>query len=230
MISQWDEPVSEISDEARDSFIFWLSQLKLNQPRFLSKTGYHDEASADIIFTDACESGWGALHFRPDGSVRVIAHDWSSDEKAAWDLSSSVTSEPLAIRNALCMLITPSLATRAIVYTDHEPIIFAVEADCARAYAYWVLQRFLRSFPVPCSIRHIPGIDNPADAFSRGEDLTQVPDVWYALLGDALHFHQATQHQLETQGDGEYGVSQPEWLHTARNPYRSLFVSPSAIY
>ena len=110
-----------------------------------------------------------------------------------------------------------------IVYTDHLPIVYAVDSDCARAFAYWELQRTLRSFPVPCTIRHVPGTINPADPFSRGEIVNQNTDAWALLLGDALAHHRIAEHDIGLKEDGENGVSQPEWLPTARNPYRSLF-------
>ena len=120
-------------------------------------------------------------------------------------------------------MISPALSRRMIIYTDHEPIVFAVESDCARAYAYWELQRTLHSFPVPCSIRHVPGILNPADPFSRGVEVSPDTDAWALLLGDALAHHSIAEHDISIQEDGVYGVLQPEWLLTARNPYRSLF-------
>ena len=227
MINQWDDPISAISPQARDCFTQWLSELKRNEPRSILCDNRSNEPPAEIIFTDASESGWGAIHCRPDGSVRVVAQQWTPADHAAWKLSASTASEPLAISRALCRFITPALAQRVIVYTDHSPVIHAVGADCARAFSYWQLQRLLRSFPVRCVVRHIPGSLNPADGFSRGHDSTADPDAWAVILRDAVQFHRSFE-LVSAHGDGGYGVEQPEWLPTARNPSRPLCAPPCA--
>ena len=223
MISLWDDPISPAPTQVRQCFTEWLSQLKRNVPRQITPSTPDDDSHADILFTDACETGWGAIHCRPDGSIRVIAQQWSPEDHEAWDLSSAVSSEPLAVANAMLRCITPALSKRVIAYTDHLPIVYAVEADCARAYAYWRLQQTLRRIPVPCSVRFVPGSANPADSFSRGGDLSH--DSWTHVLCEALEYHRSTQGHLEKAEDGEHGVSQPEWLATARNPSRALVAS-----
>ena len=114
-----------------------------------------EQRPADIIFTDACVDAWGAIHSRADGSIHVVASRWTPADHAAWNLSSSVASEPLAISRALCRLVAPATTASVIIYTDHEPLTAAVTADCskAKAYSYWVLQISLRGLAIPCSIR-----------------------------------------------------------------------------
>ena len=216
----WDEPIGPVTFQARQCFVAWLKELKRNTPRPLS-TACPQRGPADIIFTDACVDGWGAIHCRADGSIHVVASRWTPADHAAWNLSSSVASEPLAISRALCRLVAPATTASVIIYTDHEPLTAAVAADCANAYSYWVLQSTLRGLAIPCSIRHIPGVLNPADGFSRGDDLGGSTN-WREVLEGALDYHTKEDHTKDhTKVDGGYGA-QPEWLATARNPWRTL--------
>ena len=123
-----------------------------------------------------------------------------------------------------------------MIYTDHEPIPHqfpphTVGADCAKAFSYWCLQSTIKQLGVPCSIRHIPGLTNPADCCSRGVDASEDP-AWSEILYSALLFHGETEKVRSKRKDKRvehedevYGVLQPERLATARNPYRPLFSS-----
>jgi hypothetical protein len=155
----------------------------------------------DVIFAKACELGWGAIHCRRDGSIRVCGHPLTAANYATWGLSSSVTSG--------------SRIQRVIVYTDHMPIIWAVESDCAKAYAYWAPPATASHFSGAVSVRFVPGTKNPTDSTSRGHELA---DAWSKILINALDFHTA----VELDMNKDDGVSQPEWLPTARNPFGKL--------
>ena len=154
--------------------------------------------------------------------MRIHSGEWSPADHNDWQLGSSVCSEPLGIRRALCRAITPTTTTTVAVYTDHAGVVDAVAAPCANCYAYWRLQTFLASFPARVVLRHIAGVMNPADAFTRGPvDLMLEHDPsWQQLVGTARQFHEAA--ASTSRRNGEDGGAAAEWLQTARNPHREL--------
>ncbi len=119
--------------------------------------------------------------------------------------------------------ITPHPDHHVLVYTDHAPIIDALAAGCAHAYAYWRLQRFIASFPSSVAVRQIAGAMNPADSFTR-DDLRdwQHDPAWQIVLGDARRFHEEQQKAVHDAEHGILGEHSREWADTARNPFRTL--------
>jgi hypothetical protein len=217
--SSWDTTISFPPKHVVDDFVDWLRTLKENIPVHLGDSDQY-EPPTDVIFTDACETGWGALHIRRDGSIEVVGDKWRTEELARWNMASSVASEPMAIAKALCRCISADKArTNVIVYTDHSPIVPAILSDCARAFSYHVLQctiNGLRLNPLlRIGIRHIPGLINPADGKSRNND---DDDSWRKIMGEALKWHG----DRESKEMGESGCVLPEWAATASNPYRTL--------
>jgi hypothetical protein len=216
----WSSPVHLAGTPALTAFQLWANELLLNTPAPISPPP-RDEANADLLFVDASETGWGAVHIR-QGSAQVIGAAWGADDRRQWDLGSSVASEPLGIIRALghCRLPSPSPAASTgaiLVYTDHQPIVAACASPCAKGYAYWRLQQFLLHFPRDVRIAYIPGNINPADERSRGRSTGA---TWHAIFAEALKHH-----TKNTTANGENGDSgkYPEWYATARNPNRPLF-------
>ena len=119
----------------------WIAELIENKPRPILKNTVLDVT--DILFTEASSSRWGAIHVEAaTGILRVHSREWSANDRAQWDLSSSVASEPLAseplaIANALYVCVTPDPGRHIRVYTDHQPIVDALSSDCSKGYAYW---------------------------------------------------------------------------------------------
>jgi hypothetical protein len=150
------KPVSEHGQVADgDGPLFSVTWLKFKAPLHCSQfpAAYHRFAwlrtcetlsdrdrqadmEADVIVTDASEQVWGAIHIAPDGTIRVYAEAWTAHEKATLNLQSSVVPEPLAIRRALCRIVTPAQCKALHLYTDHAPLIDAVQSACARTYTY----------------------------------------------------------------------------------------------
>ncbi|PHR97545.1 MAG: hypothetical protein COA68_12375 [Oceanobacter sp.] len=231
----WDAPCSQPSPLARDSFRNWIAALRRNTPRPLYNGTDESDHPHAILYVDASEERWAyVLWNREDSSIRTHAELWTAEDKTRWNLGSSVSSEPLGACRSLCHAIPltatrhramhgPDRVTRHVhLYTDHAPLIHAVPSVCARTYTYWRLQKLCREFRAMgtmITLRHIPGIKNPADPGSRGISKTDVE--WNLLLQDAK------QHALDTE-DGEYGKrvndaeTGPEWASTARNPTRAL--------
>ena len=215
----WDSIIDPIPRTAVNAFREWALDLSKNEPRSLAnRVDKCGKEPTDMLFVDASEERWGAIHLHGT-TIRVLAGSWTLADRQQWDLSSSVAAEPLGMRRAICMAISPTPTTSVAVFTDHQPLIAATEAPCAKAFAYWHLQRFLRNFPAPITLHHIEGTMNPADAFTRGPMASPHDPAWARVLGDALTYACMQTHKVED--DGANG-GQAEWACTARNPTRRL--------
>jgi hypothetical protein len=216
----WDDLAPKLDDAAARSFQDWSAALLRNEP--LDITTKLACPVSDIIFTDASETRWSATHISSRG-LRVYAADWTPADFSEGPLSSSVTSEPLAIRRALCRAISPTKDTHVVVYTDHASLVDALRAPVATCTPYWKLQAFLANWPSAVEVRFIPGELNPADAFTRGvlevQLAVQHTAEWKNKLCNAQVFHGVQ--QVECDGKGN-GGSSLEWTATARNPLRPL--------
>jgi hypothetical protein len=171
---------------------------------------------------DASALGWAAIHIDHLGHAHVHHEQWTAADRAQHNVESSVISEPLAIIRAVCRCISPSTSTGAMVLTDHQPLQYAVTGDCARTFAYWRVQRLVRTFPIPISIRAIPGIFNPSDRFSREFPASSMEDWEFCNAVSLSAFEKArmTSEHRQRQENGNTG--EPEWMATARNPLRVL--------
>ena len=222
-LNPWGQRCGPMNGNEAATFEAWLIELRRNEPRVINAD---DEAGVtDVMFVDACDSGWGVVHLRSDGRLEAFETRWSAQDHASWNLLSSVASEPLAISRALCRCIRPAPGTHAVVYTDHEPVVVSVPSLCAKAYSYWVLQSAVRDLTsrscVRITLRHIAGIQNPADGLSRGE--SQNDDGWRLLLGEALTLHASQEESAaRSRKAKEEAYGEPEWVSTARNPVRAL--------
>jgi hypothetical protein len=218
--------VIELPDNISSAFAAWVSSLLRNQPRPIDPNP--PPSATDIIFTDASALGWGATHWdTTTGIVRSYSGTWSREDWQRWRLHSSVHSEPLGMTRALCRIIAPTKNRSVIVYTDHAPLLDAIPSSCARTDSYWSLQKHIREFQSAGThvvIRFVPGILNPADSASRGEE----QEKWDSLLADAMEHHERCESQKQ-QGYGQgYGLNEgeePEWLATVKNPVRPLLRS-----
>jgi hypothetical protein len=198
----WDDVIS-FPSQARASFQSWAADLLANKPLVLSAE--KTRPPSDVLYVDASEAGWAAIHVR-DSRIRVVAERWSAEDHRRWNLASSVASEPLAIRKALCRLVAPASSSSVTVYTDHQPVVYANASPCAKGYAYWRLQLFLLEFGVPVTIAHISGAANPADVFSRGCGVSALTDIsWQACLTAALADHQSKGAPTAPNDYGEHG-------------------------
>ena len=220
----WDSLAPPMSEGVAAGYRSWIEELIENQPRPILKSTISDVT--DILFTDASSLRWGAIHVEAaTGIIRVYSREWSENDRAQWNLSSSVASEPLAIANALCVCVTPLPGRHIRVYTDHQPIVDALSTDCAKGYAYWRLQSLVHSLPCEVSVRYIPGQTNPADSFSRGE-VSEDDLRWRIVLAEAWRQHSddtlSARSNNGTRAKGEDGSVPCEWAATARNPLRVL--------
>jgi hypothetical protein len=221
---RWDDNISPMPQAVRQNFLDWQRELLHNRPLELSPE-VQQMIPTDLLFVDASAERWAAVHIPASGGLRVFYDDWTDSDQRDWDLHSSVCSEPLGIRRALCRAIAPTPDSRVVVYTDHAGVVDAVSAPCANCYAYWRLQCFLAGFPARVVLRHIAGVKNPADVFTRGpvEPSRELDPAWQKMVADARDWHEQVAANTNTsRRNGADGGA--EWLQTARNPYRALHV------
>jgi len=106
----------------RSELIAWAKVAAENEP-----VAVWQEESVDFtIYTDASETGWGAVSVSRNGSVLQLSEPWSERDVAAYDLQSSVQAEPLAIVRAVQALV-PSHAKEVVIFTDHMPFVYAFQ-------------------------------------------------------------------------------------------------------
>jgi len=133
---------------------------------------YFQKSEPDIIiYTDASVWGWGALSIK-DTKVIPVSVAWSLEDRQLWALESSVAAEPLAVIRALSYFIPLNKNATVVVYTDHQPLVYASTRGWGKAYTYSVLCTFLRTMRnqgVDVQIKFIEGHLNPADPLSRGK-------------------------------------------------------------
>jgi hypothetical protein len=218
----WDGLCDPLPASASACFGEWIEELRANAPAALSLPASPRPAT-DVIFVDASEQGWAAVHIDvATGVARVVYSKWSSMDRAEWDLSSSVAAEPLAMRFALCRFITPSASSSVVVYTDHKPIVDALRSSCAKTYSYWRLQRLVSSLaPTQISIFHISGVSNPADGFTRGDPSSvdvEAGSPWCTTFDNAVQHH----HARESEELAVAPAPVSEWAATSSCPFRVL--------
>lgn len=152
-----------VPSDVRAELSEWARQAAENRPVAVHTP---DCESDYVIYTDASAYGWGAVSISKGGSVLTISGVWSERDRHEWNLQSSVSAEPLAIRKAIAALV-PSSATKVTIFTDHESFVGAFHKGIGRTYAYAAAMQFLSQYKTIFEVRHVPGEHNPADVLSR---------------------------------------------------------------
>jgi hypothetical protein len=128
---------------------------------------WQDEHLPELeIYVDASIDGWGAISFTPEGGVMKLSERWTSEDWHAWNLSSSVAAEPLAMRKAVARLVTGGMK-HVVIHTDHIPLYWAFQKGFARAWSYSKTIEFLQNYGTQFTIQYVEGPRNPADVLSR---------------------------------------------------------------
>lgn len=132
-----------------------------------------------VVFTDASTHGWGAILVdTKDASIHSAGGRWSTPKSAA----QINELECQAVRNAAAHFRARLAHARAIhIVVDNSSTQYALRKGSAHAFLLNdALQRTLQTLP-DCDIRvsYIPSGNNPADAVSRQQQLSESA-VWSA--------------------------------------------------
>ena len=159
-----------------------------------------------ILYTDASAHGWGVMSINKTGGIMQFGQRWTETDKVTWNLNSSVAAEPLAIRKAVAHMI-PAWSKRVVIYTDHQPLIWAAEKTVGKAYAYSMALNFLEDYGIngntKFTLRFVEGIINPADPLSR--NFAPPPMLHVTHIGDK-HWGP---HYTGGRGNGDNGWARP---------------------
>jgi hypothetical protein len=128
-----------------------------------------------LVATDASGWGWGYFAVHNDtGEVRTHGAQWSYGfaQRYGDRLGVSTFTEPQAVINSLCHLLSPSAPTRVRVLTDNT----VTQASYQRGFnthSFHIngcLQRLQTIFgnEFHFDFGYLPGECNPADGWSRG--------------------------------------------------------------
>ncbi len=173
------------------------------------------------VFVDASRWGWGAIVIGAAGNVQHLQKQWTLLEHTNYDTGSSVTTEPLALRQMICNIIEPQ--THFIVHSDHEPLVWAChDRRWSSTPQYNDVHRLIRDIETigaSVEIRFVPGDKNPADALSRGQPpslpVTAIGGLPHALTHTLLlHAQQHSARQGEEGGRMPMGA-RPRLCHSS---------------
>jgi hypothetical protein len=94
--------------------IKWARRAANNTP-----ADVHREGDMELtLYVDASAVGWAVVS--PSGSIINFAKNWTDHDRALWSVSSSVTAEAVAIRNAVQVCV-PARMRHVVICTDHLP-------------------------------------------------------------------------------------------------------------
>ena len=167
--ARWNARAPLLSAEAFSQLRSWIDACLARPSRPLVEPVV--PAPEYRIWVDASAFGWGALVERTaDSSVLRVGRPWSEEDRATYNVASSVVAEPLGFRRAVLAVCSGN--TRSIeVHTDHQPLMFAWVAGRGRVAAYndcvAAVQSALPQLHV--DVQFVRGVDNIyADDISRG--------------------------------------------------------------
>jgi hypothetical protein len=160
----------KITPHTLQQFIQWARLAHTNRPVHVIHGSKRPTQITTTAYVDASVWGWGCIVLK-DGKTRAFAGPWAqSDHDVAAQqggyLASSVYAEPLAIRKAVCCIENPG--PHVLIYSDHEPMVHIRQKkrfSCVASYND-TLHTLLQLGGV--QLAFIPGLQNPADALSRG--------------------------------------------------------------
>ena len=165
----WNAPAPALSPVARLQLRQWLLLAATRPPRPLIDPP--TPTPEYRMWVDASAYGWGAVVERAeDAGIIRVGRPWSPEDRAMYNVASSVVAEPLGMRRAIAAIATT--ATRAIeVHTDHEPLVCAWRAGHGKVATYNdCILAVQAAFPeLRVDAQFVAGVANGgADAISRG--------------------------------------------------------------
>lgn len=131
---------------------------------------WHQKAELQtVIYTDASSFGWGCCRI-VGGTVAMFGAPWTRDERRRYRVEHSCSSEPLAVIKSMCALLQFDKDSDIVIYTDHMPLVWAMNSRHRGWSAYGEVARFVAGLKRGrVEFRFVPGAANPADAVSRGK-------------------------------------------------------------
>lgn len=159
----------ELCDEELRSLEAWAAAILGAAPVPWCPQPKHDTT---VIYTDASCFGWGCCRVG-GGTLTMFGGEWTVQERRRYRVELSCVSEPLAVIKSLCVLLAGGHVGDVVVFTDHMPLVWAMQARHRGWSGYGEVARFLQEVrPQGASgrteFRFVPGVANPADAVSRG--------------------------------------------------------------
>eukprot|EP00744_Colponema_vietnamica_P006419 GILI01009333.1.p1 GENE.GILI01009333.1~~GILI01009333.1.p1 ORF type:complete len:799 (-),score=70.37 GILI01009333.1:23-2419(-) len=168
-VKKWSAVGPTFPEEVRLEVVHWIDRLLINTPVPASKP---PPPPTDLeIYVDASDYGWGCVSFH-NNIPKVCARPWSASDREVANVSSSVTSEPLGALRAVLATVSTSMR-RVVIHTDHTGLVYAGNRGYGKAKTYnEALVQLQKFFPTTDFVfQYIPGPQNPADPYSRGQQI-----------------------------------------------------------
>lgn len=167
MLTDWEAAAQQPPPDVRQQLINWIAANIKNKPVDMSEPA-PPEFPDLTLYVDASDYGWACMSVSNSSTVTRKAQ-WSEDDRKAYPVSSSVTSEPLAVVRAVHAVV-PKRARYVKVFSDHIGLVYAGNRGYGKGETYnLMIQQLQREYPnVRFIFEHIPGDQNPVDKASRG--------------------------------------------------------------
>jgi hypothetical protein len=175
---RWDAPAERLPWGAQAELQEWTDRVMRNEP--MAIPALEPQTCRHVICTDASGIGWAGIHVNLDsGAVQTHAERWPRGHVLQG--AHSASTEPQAIRRAICRFLRPADEGAVCILTDHASVVHAVRKGHAMSYDYTKMLETMVFFKCQFFIKHIAGVENPVDLPSRGvgavDPTTTVPAV-----------------------------------------------------
>lgn len=129
---RWDDNTDSFPSHIEKEIIGWIQLLNANKA-----IPAHQEPPTRFdltLYVDASEHGWGCVSLK-DGHTKTYAGEWSSEDRQAHKVQSSVSSEPLGTIRAAKAVVTKDMK-HVKIFSDHMGLIFAGNRGYGKARSY----------------------------------------------------------------------------------------------
>lgn len=166
----WNARAAPFSHQAIGQLREWCRLALLNEAVFFKRpsSGQINDANSTVLYVDASATGWGCIA-RTCTGIYSYAGKWSVADHQDFNLLSSVTAEPLALRRAVFAVTSTLRPTSNITaFVDHLGLFYAFQRGHSRVRAYNECVQIVKDMCAsPISVFFVAGISNEADALSR---------------------------------------------------------------
>ena len=174
----WDDPAEPLAPSLQAELKTWSEHVMRNTPVDIPLL--EQQECGSIICTDASGTGWAGIHINLEsGAVQTFREDWPPNHRLIG--AGSPSTEPQAVKRAICRFLRPADKGVVCVLTDHSSLVDSLEKGHSKSYDYTLMLQTMSCFAAQFFIKHIPGDENPVDKASRGacdvDVATAVPTV-----------------------------------------------------